>query len=111
MPGETVYEALERLKKYLHQCPQHGLSKYKIVPTFYKGIDKPIRNTIDNSAGGTIMHKTPNEAYKLIKDIAVVAVVIIDWVVHPDAVWRSCNAVLRWVVTASRVICDAVSSF
>ncbi|GKB71933.1 hypothetical protein Tco_0933345 [Tanacetum coccineum] len=25
MPGETLYEALERLKKYLRQCPQHGL--------------------------------------------------------------------------------------
>ncbi|GJR84134.1 putative reverse transcriptase domain-containing protein [Tanacetum coccineum] len=25
-----------------------------------------------------------------------------DWVVHSDAVWRSCDAVLRWVVTASR---------
>nr|GEU48193.1 reverse transcriptase domain-containing protein [Tanacetum cinerariifolium] len=35
------------------------------------GIDKPTRNTIDNSDGGTIMHTTPNEAYKLIEDIAV----------------------------------------
>ncbi|GKC96598.1 hypothetical protein Tco_1162040 [Tanacetum coccineum] len=68
-PGETLYEAWERLKKYLRQCPQHGLSKHKIVQTFYKGIDKPIRNTIDNSTGGTIMHKTPTEAYKLIEDI------------------------------------------
>nr|GEZ01085.1 hypothetical protein [Tanacetum cinerariifolium] len=35
------------------------------------GIYRPTRNTIDNSAGGTIMHKTPNEAYKLIEDITV----------------------------------------
>ncbi|GKB33931.1 hypothetical protein Tco_0873332 [Tanacetum coccineum] len=71
MSGETLYEALERLKKYLRQCPQHGLSKHKIVQTFYKGIDKPTRNTIDKSARGTIMHKTPHEAYKLIEDITV----------------------------------------
>ncbi|GJR97379.1 hypothetical protein Tco_0269553 [Tanacetum coccineum] len=25
VPGETLYEAWERLKKYLRQCPQHGL--------------------------------------------------------------------------------------
>ncbi|GKE46682.1 retrovirus-related pol polyprotein from transposon TNT 1-94, partial [Tanacetum coccineum] len=31
------------------------------------------------------------------------------WVVQSDAVWRSCDAVLRWVVTASRVVYDAVS--
>nr|GEY35787.1 hypothetical protein [Tanacetum cinerariifolium] len=68
---ELLSEAWERLKKYLRQCPQHGLSKHKIVQTFYKGIDRPTRNTIENSAGGTIMHKTPNEAYKLIEDIAV----------------------------------------
>nr|GEX63305.1 hypothetical protein [Tanacetum cinerariifolium] len=67
----VLYKAWERLKKYLRQYPQHGLSKHKIVQTFYKGIDRPTRNKIDNSAGGTIMHKTPNEAYKLIEDIAV----------------------------------------
>ncbi|GKD70232.1 hypothetical protein Tco_1324322, partial [Tanacetum coccineum] len=33
------------------------------------------------------------------------------WVVQSDAVLRSCDAVLDIVVTASRVICDAVSSF
>nr|GEV36997.1 hypothetical protein [Tanacetum cinerariifolium] len=71
MSGETLYEAWERLKKYLCQCPQHGLSKHKIVQTFYKGIDRHTRNTIDNSAGGMIMHKTPNEAYKLIEYNAV----------------------------------------
>ncbi|GJV65597.1 hypothetical protein Tco_1476425 [Tanacetum coccineum] len=32
-------------------------------------------------------------------------------VIESDAVWRSCDAVWRWVVTASRVICDAVSNF
>nr|GEY35786.1 hypothetical protein [Tanacetum cinerariifolium] len=68
---KLLSEAWERLKKYLRQCPQHGLSKHKIVQTFYKGIDGPTRNTIENSAEGTIMHKTPNEAYKLIEDIAV----------------------------------------
>ncbi|GJY77752.1 hypothetical protein Tco_0483553 [Tanacetum coccineum] len=33
------------------------------------------------------------------------------WVVQSDTVLRSCDAVLEIVVTASRVICDAVSSF
>ncbi|GKB31835.1 hypothetical protein Tco_0871236 [Tanacetum coccineum] len=33
------------------------------------------------------------------------------WVIQSDAVLRSCDAVLDIVVTASRVICDAVSSF
>ncbi|GKB63866.1 hypothetical protein Tco_0920052 [Tanacetum coccineum] len=36
---------------------------------------------------------------------------IMGWVVQSDAVLRSCDAVLDIVVTASRVICDAVSSF
>ncbi|GJZ66687.1 retrotransposon gag protein [Tanacetum coccineum] len=89
MPGETLYEAWERLKKYLRQCPQHGLSKHKIVHTFYKGIDKPTRNTIDNSTGGTIMHKTPNEAYKLIKDITVHTH---EWYAPQDRVSRRATA-------------------
>nr|GFA75497.1 hypothetical protein [Tanacetum cinerariifolium] len=73
------------MKKYLHQCPQHGLSKHKIMQTFYKGIDRPTQNMIDNSVGGTIMHKTPNEAYKLIIDIAVHT---LEWYAPQDGVRR-----------------------
>ncbi|GJW64050.1 hypothetical protein Tco_0115934 [Tanacetum coccineum] len=33
----------------------------------------------------------------------------IGWVVHADAIVKSCDAAVSWVVTASRVNCDAVS--
>ena len=71
MPGESLYEAWERLKRMIRSCPQHGLSRGQIVQTFYRGIDASTRGILDSSAGGVFMYKMPNEAYALLEDMSV----------------------------------------
>jgi len=36
------------------------------MQTFYNGVTKPLRSTIDAAARGTLMDKTEDEAYNLI---------------------------------------------
>ena len=37
-PGEVFYEAWERLRDLLRQCPHHGIPKHEITQTFYDGL-------------------------------------------------------------------------
>ena len=67
---ETLYDAWERFKDLLHLCPYHGLQRWMIIQAFYKGVTQPVRSTIDAATGGTLMNKTEDEAYNLIKEMA-----------------------------------------
>ncbi|XP_073120512.1 uncharacterized protein [Henckelia pumila] len=67
---ETLYEAWEHFKKLLRRCPHHGLPVWIQVQIFYNGLFFANRSTIDATSGGTIMRKTPEEAYELLEDIA-----------------------------------------
>ncbi|KAJ9556612.1 hypothetical protein OSB04_011226 [Centaurea solstitialis] len=69
--GETISEAWERFKHLLNSCPSHGLSKSKQVQTFYSGLGYSSRATLDSSAGGVFMYKTPTEGYKLLEDLLI----------------------------------------
>jgi len=42
-----------------------------IIQTFYNGVTQPVQSTIDAAVGGTLMSKTEDEAYNLIKDMAL----------------------------------------
>jgi len=42
-----------------------------IIQAFYNGVASSIRFTIDAVAGGTLMRKTEDEAYNLIKEMAL----------------------------------------
>ena len=42
-----------------------------IVQTFYNGVTKPLRSTIDTVARGTLTNKTEDEAYNLIEEMAL----------------------------------------
>ena len=42
-----------------------------VVQTFYNGVTQPVRSMIDAAAGGTLMSKTEEEAYNLIKKMAL----------------------------------------
>jgi len=42
-----------------------------IVQTFYIGVTQPVRSTIDATTGGTLMNKTEDEPYNLIKEIVL----------------------------------------
>ncbi|KAJ9558444.1 hypothetical protein OSB04_013058 [Centaurea solstitialis] len=74
--GETISEAWERFKHHLNSCPSHGLNKSEQVQTFYSGLAYSSRVTLDSSAGGVFMYKTPTEGYKLLEDMLIHN---IDW--------------------------------
>ncbi|KAJ9552466.1 hypothetical protein OSB04_016511 [Centaurea solstitialis] len=74
--GETISEAWERFKHLLNSCPSHELSKSEQVQTFYSGLAYSSRATLDSSAGGVFMYKTPTEGYKLLEDMLIHN---IDW--------------------------------
>ncbi|KAJ9556254.1 hypothetical protein OSB04_010868 [Centaurea solstitialis] len=74
--GETISEAWERFKHLLNSCPSHGLNNSEQVQTFYSGLAYSSRATLDSSAGGVFMYKTPTKGYKLLEDMLIHN---IDW--------------------------------
>jgi len=68
---ETLYKAWKRFKDLLRLCSHHGLQCWMIIQAFYNGVTQSVRSTIDAVAGGTLMNKTVDEAYTLIKDMAL----------------------------------------
>ncbi|KAL0445896.1 UNVERIFIED_CONTAM: hypothetical protein Slati_1717500 [Sesamum latifolium] len=67
---ESLYDAWERFKSMLRNCPHHELPVWRQVQTLYNGVTLPNRATIDAAAGGTIMKKLPSEAFNIIDEIA-----------------------------------------
>ncbi|XP_073054601.1 uncharacterized protein [Primulina eburnea] len=67
---ETLYEAWERFKDLMRRCPHHDLPIWLQVQTFYNGLFPANRSMIDAAAGGTLMRKTPQEAYELLEEMA-----------------------------------------
>lgn len=69
--GETIAEAWERYKDLLNSCPSHGLTKTDQVQTFYHGLNYSSRCTLDSSAGGVFMYKTPTQGYNFLEDMLI----------------------------------------
>ena len=69
-PSEVFYEAWERLRDLLRQCPHHGIPKHEITQIFYDGLGAPDRYLLDAASGGTFMSKYEDEALELIKLVA-----------------------------------------
>ena len=65
--GEVFYEAWERLRDLLRQCPHHGIPKHEITQIFYDGLGAPDRYLLDAASGGTFMSKYEDEALELIE--------------------------------------------
>ena len=55
----------------LRKCPHHGLEVWLQVSSFYNGLTTQARQTLDVTAGGIFGNKRPQEAYDLIKEIAM----------------------------------------
>ena len=68
--GEVFYEAWERLRDLLGQCPHHGIPKHEITQIFYDGLGAPDRYLLDAASGGTFMSKYEDEALELIQLVA-----------------------------------------
>ena len=69
-PGEVFYEACERLRDLLRQCPHHGIAKHEITQIFYDGLGGPDGYLLDVASGGTFMRKYEDEALELIEFVA-----------------------------------------
>ena len=68
--GEVFYEAWERLRDLLRQCPHHGIPKHEIIQIFYDGLGAPDRYFLDATSGGTFKSKYEDEALELIELVA-----------------------------------------
>ena len=57
-------------KELLRKCPHHGLPIWMQAQTFYSGINQSSHLILNAATGGTLMRKTPEEAYELLEKIA-----------------------------------------
>lgn len=69
LPEESLFEAWERYKLAIDQCPNHNMLLVTIIDTFYNGLTLRHRDTINAAAGGTFMKRTPEECYDLIENM------------------------------------------
>ena len=67
---ENLAEAWDRFHKLLRKCPHHRLTRWMQVHTFYNGLRNATRTMIDASIGGSLMKKTTDQAYEILKDAA-----------------------------------------
>ncbi|GJS59322.1 reverse transcriptase domain-containing protein [Tanacetum coccineum] len=68
-PHESLFEAWERYKLSIDRCPNHNMLLVTQIDTFYNGLTLSHRDTINATAGGTFMQKTPEECYELIENM------------------------------------------
>ncbi|KAK8619717.1 hypothetical protein V6N13_135998 [Hibiscus sabdariffa] len=67
---ESVYECWDRYKGLLRKCNNHGFQEWTQVVMFYNGVNAPTRMMLDASANGTLLDKSPEEAFDILDRIA-----------------------------------------
>ncbi|XP_039118011.1 uncharacterized protein LOC120253862 [Dioscorea cayenensis subsp. rotundata] len=68
--SETLFEAHERFKDLLRQCPHHGFASWIIVQILFNGLNYQTRQLIDAAEGGSLSSKYPEDAEQLIESMA-----------------------------------------
>lgn len=66
---ESLFNAWERFKELLRQCPYHGIPICIKLETFYNGLVPSLRNMLDASNGGALLSKSYENSYRLIESI------------------------------------------
>ncbi|KAK8578731.1 hypothetical protein V6N12_069075 [Hibiscus sabdariffa] len=66
---ELMYECWDRYKGLLRKCNNHGFQDWTQVVMFYNG-NAPTRMMLDASANGTLLDKSPEEAFDILDRIA-----------------------------------------
>src|ERR1044072_5869321 len=69
--AENLHEALERFKRLLRKCPQHGLSEAEQINKFYDGLLYSVKSTLDAAARGEFDALPPHAGKELIEKMAV----------------------------------------
>ncbi|KAK8621762.1 hypothetical protein V6N13_081195 [Hibiscus sabdariffa] len=67
---ESMYECWDRYKGLLRKCTNHGFQDWTQVVMFYNGVNAPTRMMLDASANGTLLDKSPEEAFEILDKIA-----------------------------------------
>ncbi|KAL4284052.1 hypothetical protein GQ457_16G019290 [Hibiscus cannabinus] len=67
---ESMYECWDRYKGLLRKCTNHGFLDWTQVVMFYNGVNAPTRMMLDASANGTLLDKSPEEAFEILDRIA-----------------------------------------
>ena len=70
LEGDSLAEAWDRFHELLRKCPNHRLTRWMQVHTFYNGMRNATRTVIDASAGGALMKKTTDQAFEILEDAA-----------------------------------------
>nr|GEU33067.1 reverse transcriptase domain-containing protein [Tanacetum cinerariifolium] len=63
----NVYEAWERFKDLLRQCPYHGFSELHQLDTFYNALNLNNQDALNSAAGEKILDKIPRECLSIIE--------------------------------------------
>nr|GEW09575.1 DNA-directed DNA polymerase [Tanacetum cinerariifolium] len=66
---ESLFEAWERYKLFIDQCPNHNMWSVTQIDMFYNSLTLRHRDTINAAAGGTFMKRRPEECYDLIENM------------------------------------------
>ncbi|KAL4272833.1 hypothetical protein GQ457_13G015790 [Hibiscus cannabinus] len=67
---ESMFECWDRYKELLRNCTNHGFHDWTQVMIFYNGVNAPTRMMLDASANGTLLDKSPEEAFDILDRIA-----------------------------------------
>ncbi|KAE8712804.1 hypothetical protein F3Y22_tig00110223pilonHSYRG00028 [Hibiscus syriacus] len=67
---ESMYECWDRYKALLRKCSNHGFQDWTQVVMFYNGVNASTRMMLDVSANGTLLDKSPAEAFDILDMIA-----------------------------------------
>ncbi|PHT48550.1 Translocase of chloroplast 34, chloroplastic [Capsicum baccatum] len=62
LPTEALHETWERFKKKLMRCPNHHMTNVHLMEILYRALNSVTKPVVDNSAGGSFMDLTFNEA-------------------------------------------------
>ncbi|GJU16425.1 reverse transcriptase domain-containing protein [Tanacetum coccineum] len=74
--NESLTDACLRMKEMLRNCHGHNLSKCNLIKIFYHGLNEITQEVLNVAVGGIFLHKTPNQAYQLLKDKVLLK---LDW--------------------------------
>ncbi|KAL4360519.1 hypothetical protein GQ457_04G019400 [Hibiscus cannabinus] len=67
---ELMFECWDRYKELLRNFRNHGFHDWTQVMMFYNGVNAPTRTMLDASANGTLLDKSPEEAFDILNRIA-----------------------------------------
>ena len=69
-PRESFRNAWGRFKSYQLECPHHGYLEPQLINSFYGGTNLHYQITLDTASEGNITTRNPEEAKRLIKNVA-----------------------------------------